>query len=1248
MSGLVDPVAGWLAGLLGDGWVALLRGSPDERLVRRSMADAVEAVIERADPGDRDALRNGLALVFTRPPAVRGEAVGVGDGLWAAVVAQVELLRDMADESGRPFFETVAADPDWLSGELAEAFVTGLEWAVTRSSPAELVGGLREERVASGLAAVPDKVAERMSGSLEEIRGLLLELGERAAKSAEAFQAARQRYLHRVLERHERVDLEILTPLTEQGEHPVMLLGRVFVPQMVRENPPPVELPREVWRRLAEEGHLETADLPPEVDIARVEEARRAYQQRPTRPVLQALADPGARKTVVLGDPGAGKSTLARYLMLALAAENAAAATEWELPPELEGRLPILVELRTFADQRWRGQTFLDLIDELERGEGLGIPKHMLEEFLRAGRRALVIFDGLDEIFDPRVRGEVTRQIEGFAARYPSTKVVVTSRVVGYSRGVLDGAGFTHYMLQDLDPEQIEKFATTWYHHSCVGDPAQAARLRDRLLGAIKNSPAVAELAGNPMLLTILAIIGRRRELPRDRRTVYQHAVMVLVEHWDVNKHLRDESADLPLLDHEDKLSLLHLVARRMQDGPAGLAGNHLPAKVLIERFESYLDERFALPKDRAVLAARAMLRQFQERNFILSSFGAGVYGFVHRAFLEYLAADDIYQRFSARELDEQELLAIFDDHWADPAWDEVLLLLAGMIPERFAAEAIARLLAADPHWRIRTRPPRHLLLGLRAICEVRRNSTLAPHAPAITRHLTDLLKAAGDKEAKKFDHTLIETFESILRQLLDGSPPRWLDHDSYRNWYRMARLHLPSFAIRTARAAARLTIAHRSSHEVQQALRGPDRFVRRAAVETLTAGWPQDPQILTLLRDCAVNDTEGYVREAAVMAVAAGWPRHPLTLTLLRDRAVNDPDVSVRGAAVATRWPQDPLTLMLLRDRAVNDPDRFVRRAAVKAVAAGWPQDPQIVELVRDRAVNDAEGYVRGAAVEALAAGWPQDPQILELVCDRAVSETAEIVRQAAMMALAAGWPQDPQIVELVCERAVSDAEGYVREAAVKAVAAGWPEDPQTLTLLRDRAVNDLHWSVRGAAVMAVAAGWPQDPLTLTLLRDRAVNDLGRSVRGAALAALASGWSKDSQILELVRDRAVNDLGRSVRGAALAALASGWPEDSQILELVRDSAVKDRDRLVRRAALEVVASGWPGNPETLELLRDRAISDPDDSVRWSAVDAVASGWPEDPQTSAWLRDRAVTDPSRYVRQVALLAANELDVRRER
>jgi hypothetical protein len=761
------------------------------------------------------------------------------------------------------------------------------------------------------------------------------------------------------------VDLEILTPLTDQGEHPVMLLEEVFAPQRVRADPPPVEVPREVWRRLAAAGHDDgTCDLPEQVDREKLEAALRAYHDRPAKPVLDVIADPGGRKLVVLGDPGAGKSTLSRYLMLALAGPGGVGqagrgGSRWGgWPGWAAGWLPLLVELRTYTDPGWRNGravTFLDLIDHLHATQDVGLPRRLLEPFLDGGGAALVVFDGLDEVFDPHQREQVTAEIEGFAARYPKTRVVVTSRVVGYRRGMLDAAGFTHWMLQDLDPDQIRAFTTDWYTRSCLTDPVQAARLTDRLMDAVDASAAVAELAGNPMLLTILAIIGRRRELPRDRRSVYEHAVAVLVEHWDVNKHLRDvDGTGTAFLDATDKLELLHQVARSMQAAPAGLAGNHIPGPDLVEQFRSYLERELQFAPDRSVPAARAMLAQFRERNFILARFGSEVYGFVHRAFLEYLAADDINRRLTNLDLTHEELFAVYDQHWNDPAWAEVLLLLTGMIPDRLAVTVIIRLLDTDPRWRVRPGLPRHLLLALQAVAEIRKPVVLAPQATAITTALTALLEETAtrqDRQNTRFAFlpvgVLPDSVEAVTARLILVLGPTWPARDQYHRWFHTRGQHLPAtYPYVVARAAAQILLAQQPNTPTQlrQSATHPNWAVQGAAVQAIAAGWADDPGTLPLLRDRATTDNNWAVRRAAVQAIAGGWADDPGTLPWLRDRATTDNHDDVRQAAVQAIAPGGPTTgtLPWLRTAPPPTTTSYVREAAVQAIIAGWADDPE------------------------------------------------------------------------------------------------------------------------------------------------------------------------------------------------------------------------------------------------------------------------------------------------------------------
>jgi HEAT repeats/NACHT domain len=1270
---IVDDLGAWLVGLLAEAGrrkiVALVLGGDFERALHNAAAAAVKTTAGELSSGDRvraDQLAMAIREVFAIAPVqLDDRSATLLQALESAVAAQLAPLEDnQQTESGQSWADMVGLEPGQLAAALTRHLLAEIRTRAVRDEPLRQIaiqlnfdlGSLRDQKTQAVVREVGTEILDR----LERISG------SPDVPDDSRFDDERAVYLARLKERYQRLDTEVLTPLSDQELQPQILLQSVFVPQTIRSDIPSIELPRELWRRLAEASDLGEVELPPDLDRDALERAHRTNHERPAISVLDAIGGSNPVRMVVLGDPGAGKSTLSRYIMLALASRD-------------DAILPLLVELRIFADQQWRDRSFLDLIDHLHQSEDLGLSRPLLEGYLRAGGPALIVFDGLDEIFDTAIRGKITRQIEAFGARYPRVHVIVTSRVIGYSHAILNAADFHHWMLQDLDSHQIQEFTTAWYNACCGDDQLEALRLQKRLLAAVENSTAVAELAGNPMLLTILAIIGRRKELPRDRRLVYQHAVTVLVEHWDATgKHLRDARIDdgMPYLFSEDKMELLRIIAKRMQEGPAGLVGNYIPGPELRREFERYLRQRFELPADRAAIAARGMLKLLRERNFILALLGAEIYGFVHRAFLEYLAADDINERFAAHEMTEDELTEVFEQHWREPAWHEVLVLLSGMIPPKFSGRVIAWLLTADPIWQLNPYiQPGHLLLAIRCLGESRKPGDIVAQGRAVSTALIDVMARWGSIEF--LPPELLRDFVSVTTPVFARFGPNWAGRQIFENWYitcgqfmsssmlgdRISYLGAQMYLALLGHDAiggedVRKTAAEAISNDLRRAaaealgadrrndpltfdlLRGlaakdPDETVRRAVVEALASAWPDDPSTMRVLHDCIVRDPHEAVRRAAVQALASARPDDPATVGLLRDHAAGDQHQEVRQAAVealASGWRDDPATLSLLHARAVGDLDGDVRRAALDALASEWRDDTATLPLLHALCASDPHEAVRQAANEALASGWRDDPATFPLLCDRAANDLSETVRQAAVRGLASGWRNDPATFDLLHDRLSHDNSPAVRRAAVEALASAWHDDPATLPILRDRADDDQD-EVRLASVQALASGWRNDPATFDLLCHRLGHDNSTAVRRAVVEALASSWHDHLATFDLLRDRLHNDRHRAVRQAVVRALASGWHNDPATFDLICGRAVGDLHETVRRAALRALASGWRDDLRTLPLLRVQASDDQHWEVRRTALQVLSSGWHDEPSTFGLLCARAREDRHWEVRQ---------------
>ncbi|MBD2438735.1 HEAT repeat domain-containing protein [Nostoc sp. FACHB-110] len=978
-------------------------------------------------------------------------------------------------------------------------------------------------------------------------------------------------------------------------------LWRMFIAQNVREVhqvlPQVHELPKEHLKRLRESDQLEA-----EIAAEELENHKRVYLEQAILSVLDVVNDKQTYKyIVVLGDPGSGKSTLLQYLTLNWA--------ESPLDNVISLPIPLLIELRTYMRRRddKECQNFLEFFHKCS-GAITHLNQHQLHEKLKAGN-AVVMFDGLDEVFDPGKREDVITDIHRFTNDYPNVQVIVTSRVIGYKPQRLRDAEFRHFMLQDLNSEQIQEFIHRW-HELTFSDEADKVRKRERLQRGIETSKAITELAGNPLLLTMMAILNRNQELPRDRAELYNQASRVLLHQWDVERALvEDERLDNKTIDYKDKQAMLRQVAYSMQTSDKGLAGNLISASQLENILAAYLR---TLEINQPRQAARVMINQLRTRNFMLCFLGADYYAFVHRTFLEYFCAWEFVWQFKETQTLSIEVLKeeIFGKHWEDESWHEVLLLIAGMIEAKFVGEVIKYLMMQDGE----SEKFLNYFLAAKCLAEVRNRQEIEEIADELLNKLKDLTKYDLWYYYEPYkDEEETKLVQEIRTQAVVAIATTWIKSPQTLTWLKDRAIHDNNWD------------------------------VRYIAVQELARGYKHDSAILGWLKDRAIHDDDYPVRYVAVQELARGYKHDSAILTILKDRAIHD-DYPVRRAAVqelARGYKHHPEVLAILKDRAIHDNHSAVRYTAVQELARGYKHDSAILAILKDRTIHDGNSDVRQAAVQELARGYKHELEILSWLKDRAIHDSNWDVRQAAVQELARDYKYDSAILTILKDRAIHDGNSDVRRAAVQELASGYKRDPEILAIFKDCAIHDDNWDVRSAAVQELVRGYKHHPEILAFLKDRAQNDDNLAVRSAAVQELARGYKHEPEILSWLKERAQNDDNWDVRQAAVQELACGYKHDPAILTFLKDRAIHDSNWDVRQAAVQELARGYKHDPATLAILKDRAQNDDNWHIRRVAVQELARGYKHDPAIVSWLKNRTQNDDNWDVRQAAVQALSK-------
>lgn len=406
----------------------------------------------------------------------------------------------------------------------------------------------------------------------------------------------------------------------------------------------------------------------------------------PMMNVFQTAVNYKKRGVVLLGAPGAGKSTVARYTCWQLASGKVE-PTELELP---HGTIPILLRLGNLTT---KGTVDLTAFLATETQDRLTEPSNISPaSSLLQHPHLLWILDGLDEIVDFDTRSDVCRAIEKALLNRPGDYFLVTCREEGYKNLPRLARGFMEARVASLDDDQVTALVRRWHQEVCVQHYGESKRAQSRAAELVESILRIFEdnddfylgtlsqLKSNPLLLTILCIVHftANRDLPRARVELYRACVTALLSKWRQEVRL---SQGIGQIDTTAAQSILGRAAWHLHKNKDTSMSITEFSKIVQEPLGE-LSTKSGLGRDGA-----KFIERMRDDCGVLVSSKPGQCGFLHLAFQEYLAA-----LYCANEHRVDTLVNHFGESW----WFELTLLAVGFDNRTFCRRFFDELLRSN------------------------------------------------------------------------------------------------------------------------------------------------------------------------------------------------------------------------------------------------------------------------------------------------------------------------------------------------------------------------------------------------------------------------------------------------------------------------------------------------------------------------------------------------------------------------
>jgi len=320
---------------------------------------------------------------------------------------------------------------------------------------------------------------------------------------------------------------------------------------------------------------------------------------------LASVINHKARRVLILGEGGSGKSTGLKRIALELARRG--------LEDDSTFRIPILLKAVDIA--RSKPISLVSYADDVTRALSGTKNSCFTDKDLSSGRVILLI-DGLDEIGADTDRISVIEMVDSFLENNPKCQAIITARPYKFVSELSGLRRYEQFRISPISWKQAEKIV----HRVTETKKIPQAQAREFL----RKLEKIHGFELNPLLVTVFAATAdyTKQDIPANITELFKKFTELMLGRWDEKKGLRQQF-QAPLKDFVlTRLAFImhsrHMASIGKQDA-VEIITNELICRGHKEDVPKLLEEIF----DRAGIF-RLMGNEIEFRHHLLQEFFAG------------------------------------------------------------------------------------------------------------------------------------------------------------------------------------------------------------------------------------------------------------------------------------------------------------------------------------------------------------------------------------------------------------------------------------------------------------------------------------------------------------------------------------------------------------------------------------------------------------------------------------------------